>query len=72
MTDGPQSTGGGEDFDDLGAAPTLPASEPSARRTSAASPGRPRLSSLRRPSRKMVLVLAVIVALALVRSWLDR
>jgi regulator of protease activity HflC (stomatin/prohibitin superfamily) len=65
MTDGPQSTGGGEDFDDLGAAPTLPASAQSRGEERGGSRAR-RLSSLRRPSRKMVLAIIVIVALALV------
>jgi hypothetical protein len=65
MTDGPQSTGGGEDFDDLGAAPTLPASEPSKRAERSTSRSG-RMSSLRRPSRKMVIFLVVVVALALV------
>jgi hypothetical protein len=65
MTDGPQSTGGGEDFDDLGAAPTLPASEPSKRAESSTSRSG-RMSSLRRPSRKMAIFLVVVVALALV------
>jgi regulator of protease activity HflC (stomatin/prohibitin superfamily) len=64
MIDGPQSTGGGEDFDDLGAAPTLPAPEKS-RKAQGKSPGG-RMASLRRPSRKMVIALIVIVALALV------
>ena len=39
MTDGPQSTGGDEDFDTLGAAPTLPASEHSRGRAEGESRG---------------------------------
>jgi len=66
MTDGPQSTDGGEDFDDLGAAPTLPASEPSKRAERGASRTERVQSSLRRPSRRLVIFLAVVVALALV------
>ena len=65
MIDGPQSTGGGEDFDDLGAAPTLPASEKS-RKAQGKSPGG-RMASLRRPSRKMALGIAVIVIVARAR-----
>jgi regulator of protease activity HflC (stomatin/prohibitin superfamily) len=65
MTDGPQSTGGDEDFDTLGAAPTLPASERSRDKETSTSRSQ-RLSSLRRPSRKLAIVVIVIVALALV------
>src|SRR5215467_12955440 len=65
MTDSPQSTGGDDDFDSLGAAPTLPASEKSRGKERGRSPSE-RLSSLRRPSRKMLIAFAVIVLLALV------
>jgi regulator of protease activity HflC (stomatin/prohibitin superfamily) len=65
MTDGPQSTGGDEDFDSLGAAPTLPASEHS-RGTEKDKSGSARSSSLRRPSRKVLVAIIVILVLALV------
>jgi regulator of protease activity HflC (stomatin/prohibitin superfamily) len=69
MTDGPQSIGGDEDVDEidmLGAAPTVPASEPTKRADSGKSRTGFIPPSLRSPSRKLLIGIAVIVILALI------
>jgi regulator of protease activity HflC (stomatin/prohibitin superfamily) len=66
MTDGPQSIGGDEDFDTLGAAPTVPASESSKSADSGKSRTSQVASSLRRPSRRVIIAVAVVVILALI------
>jgi len=69
MTDGPQSTGGDQDIDDLGAAPTVPVSGQSAKKARRETGGR-RLS-IRRPSSKVLIALVLVLLLALVPTLLS-
>lgn len=68
MTDDPQSPGSPEDFDALGAAPTIPADSTARGKRGRARVPRPQL---RRPLFRVVIVVAAVVALAIAPSALS-